>query len=365
MASGKWWTFFEKFGGALLALGAILAAIGTGSRFAAIVVGGAGFLVLVMGLVGQVRSTRQTADREAVPVTFSTSRRTRGPWPGTAGVGPRRPRSRKRPSRRGPEETCPSSSTVRLAGSRGPGGHQPDITLRVAVALPGVLPHIGGREPRRVGVTRLDGEARERVIEQALNLSPLTTWLIAQREVWHWDEGELLWGAYGSGYPEYTEYRFLPLWSSLAGDRVPFQARAAVETGWHTTGQDGVGSDPAIQIACDLTLNILELDSERRRAPIPNTTTPSPVPAALKPTEVVELPRQPVADHRRCRNLGPALLPRGDYGHGQVAAWIQVSQRSARTRGRSQFAQTAAGEQRRTRRIDCRVVAHDYREGWR
>ena len=170
----------------------------------------------------------------------------------------------------------------------------------------------------------MDGEARERVIEQALNLSPLTTWLIAQREVWHWDEGELLWGAYGSGYPEYTEYRFLPLWSSLAGDRVPFQARAAVATGWHTTGQDGVGSDPAIQIACDLTLNILELDSERRRAPIPNTTTPSPVPAALKPTEVVEflVNLWPITDV--AATLAPSLLPRGDYGHGQVAAWIQV-----------------------------------------
>jgi hypothetical protein len=133
-----------------------------------------------------------------------------------------------------------------------------------------------------------------------------------------------LWGAYGSGYPEFTEYRFLPYWPGLASDRVPFQARAAIATGWSATVQDAVGSDPAIQIACDLSLNLLELDSERRRGPVRHTTTPPPVPAALRPTEVVEflLNLWPITDV--AATLAPHLLPRGEYGHGQVAAWIQV-----------------------------------------
>jgi hypothetical protein len=90
------------------------------------------------------------------------------------------------------------------------------------------------------------------------------------------------------------------------------------------TSHDGVGSDPAIQIACDLALNLLELDSERRQGPIRHMTTPAPIPAALSLTEVAEflLHLWPITDV--AAGLAPELLPPGNYGHGQVAAWIQV-----------------------------------------
>lgn len=199
------------------------------------------------------------------------------------------------------------------------GPSQPDVTFRIAVALPGVVPQMGTAADR---VTRLRGEARERLIEEALNQSPVTTYLNAQREVWHWQDGETSWGAYGNGYPEFTEYRFVPIWPDLADDRIPFLARAGVLTGWRGRSPDGVGSDPALQIAVDLTLNLLDLDSDRRREPTRHTT--SPVPAALSITEVADLLLNlwPITDV--ASDLVSELLPPGNYEQGQVGIWLQV-----------------------------------------
>jgi hypothetical protein len=316
VADAKWWTFWEKTGVGLLGLGAILAAVSAETRVAAIVVGGVGFLILIVGLTGQLRAGKMGGEVVPSPTRLR-------------GVGESDPPAA--------EATTPATEadTKFLAGPRGKlpiyfygptswfpwsGAVQTDVTLRVAVALPGVLEMRGAS----VGVTRLHGEPREHLIEGALNLSSLTTWLRAQREVWHWGEEETSWEAYGSGYPEFTEYRFAPSWPRLVGAYVPFSARVGVLTGWQVTSHDGVGSDPAIQIACDLALNLLELDSERRQGPIRHMTTPAPIPAALSLTEVAEflLHLWPITDV--AAGLAPELLPPGNYGHGQVAAWIQV-----------------------------------------
>ena len=171
VADAKWWTFWEKTGVGLLGLGAILAAVSAETRVAAIVVGGVGFLILIVGLTGQLRAGKMGGEVVPSPTRLR-------------GVGESDPPAA--------EATTPATEadTKFLAGPRGKlpiyfygptswfpwsGAVQTDVTLRVAVALPGVLEMRGAS----VGVTRLHGEPREHLIEGALNLSSLTTWLRA------------------------------------------------------------------------------------------------------------------------------------------------------------------------------------------
>jgi hypothetical protein len=196
---------------------------------------------------------------------------------------------------------------------------QPDVILRVAIAVPNILPVPHSPD----GISQLRGESREEAVVSALATSPFTSWLHDQRGVWHW-QGVPAWKPYGSGYPDSSEYRFLPTWPPSASRRPPIQARLGVATGMLRLSPTETDGTPAIQVACDLMFSLLELDHDRMVGDVRHATTPMPIPGALSLEEIAEalFNLWPVAGLAAA--LGEQLLPRGDYASGQIGAWIQL-----------------------------------------
>lgn len=196
---------------------------------------------------------------------------------------------------------------------------QPDIILRVAIALPNVIAAPYGQD----GISRLRGEEREQVVTEALEDSPFTTWLQSQRDAWHWQD-DPVWKPYGTFYADFSEYRFQPTWPASASRRPPLQARLSVATGLLKSSSPETTGPPALQLACDLMFSLLELDEQRMIGDIRHATTPVPIPGALSMEEILEALLQlwTVADI--AETLSEQLLPTGDYAQGQIAAWIQL-----------------------------------------
>lgn len=193
------------------------------------------------------------------------------------------------------------------------------MILRVATALPSVLPVPHSPD----GISRLRGESRERTITSALVASPLTAWLLSQHDVWHW-QGDPTWKPYGSGYPDFSEYRFLPTWPPSMSRRPPIEARLSVATGMLKLSPAEADGTPALQVACDLMFSLLELNDDRMMSDIRHATTPMPIPGALSLEEVTEalLNLWPVA--QLAMTLAGQLLPAGEYASGQIGTWIQL-----------------------------------------
>jgi Fic family protein len=162
-------------------------------------------------------------------------------------------------------------------------GEEPELTLRVAVALPNVLP-IGGSGSTQL-VTQLRGQRREELLSSVLEASSVTSWLRSLGPIWHWDEREKpVWTPAGSGSPEFTELWFAPFGFE---DRRPwFMARCAFVTGVVDDGD--VSSVPTIEAAIDLMFNIQELGPDRQPDNISHAADTSPIPAAFSLGELAE-----------------------------------------------------------------------------
>ena len=78
-----------------------------------------------------------------------------------------------------------------------PPGDDAEITLRLAVAMPNVLP-LGGSGSTQL-VTQL-GDSSEELLVELLDASPVTEWLRSLRPIWHWDR-DVEWTPAGSGSP--------------------------------------------------------------------------------------------------------------------------------------------------------------------
>lgn len=130
-----------------------------------------------------------------------------------------------------------------------PPGEEPDLTLRVAIALPGVLP-IGGSGSTQI-VTKLRGQRREELLVDLLNASPLTPWLRSFSAKWHWADHPD-WLPLGSGSPEFTEIWFAPF--GIDNRRPPLMARCGFATG--AVDDDLATSAPSLQSAIDLLFNL-------------------------------------------------------------------------------------------------------------
>jgi pyrimidine deaminase RibD-like protein len=198
------------------------------------------------------------------------------------------------------------------------GGDQPaEITLRTAIAVPSFPTARHGVEV----ATKIRGQDREEFLLRTMGSCAFTEWLSNLKSSWHWD-GDARWEVHGSGQPDLTQLAFRPTWSRPSV-RLPFIARLGVLTGWMVAA-DGE-SVPAIQVALDLMINLLEVDSERRPSAIRHQTTPPPAPGALSLEEIASYLAELMDVVDLARDLGRELVPDAPLDRGYLGAWIDVS----------------------------------------
>lgn len=148
-----------------------------------------------------------------------------------------------------------------------------DLHLRVVAGWPQLI------EPQPAQVGSAGVEGREVAVRRAVDASDFTRWLVAQRDVWHW-EGDPGWELVGSAPSDAVQLEFKPSWAP--GKRPSLRVRFA-----SGAGQTAYG--PYARVEVDVTLNLLELDEARHHASVRSATTPPPAPGALRPGELVEI----------------------------------------------------------------------------
>jgi hypothetical protein len=161
-------------------------------------------------------------------------------------------------------------------------GEDPEISVRLAVALPNVMP-MGGSGSTQL-ITTLRGQRREEFLAGILDASAVTAWLRSLRPIWHWPEDVDWTPVGGSGSPEFTELWFAPF--GLDARRPPLMARSAFATG--VSDDVNVTAAPSIQSAIDVMLNVQELEADRRAGSIRHATDTPPAPAALTLGELAQ-----------------------------------------------------------------------------
>ena len=173
------------------------------------------------------------------------------------GQAPSIPSPRARPATGGEQTVAALPWTDALFARLGPGAwllppsDPPEVTFRVAVALPSPLFGFGGNAVERV--TLLRGQKRERRLVELLEHSPITEQLRQLEHIWGGTHGTR-WEAAGSDSAEFSELWFAPF--GLEERRPPFVARCGVATGW--VG-DGEGTRmAAIQAALDIMINVTD-----------------------------------------------------------------------------------------------------------
>ncbi len=197
-----------------------------------------------------------------------------------------------------------------------PGPERPDVSLRIAVALPALT-----TTSMNAGIaTLLRGDERERWLIETLEASPITTWIRGLHSSWHWDD-DAQWQIFGSGQPDLTQLVYLPSWTQIT--KRPFGACCGVLTGWRP--QPDGGLVPAIRLAFDLMLNLIELDDHRRQGTIRHATTPPPAPAALSLDEVADYFLELLGAPDLAVDVASHLLAGGDFTKGYIGAWMELS----------------------------------------
>lgn len=197
-----------------------------------------------------------------------------------------------------------------------------EVVLRCAIALPEPV-QLGAAAHENDQVTRLRAEAREDLIVKVLNAAELTTRVRALRSAWHWS-GEGGWQALGgSGNPELTRLAFQFNWPEHR-IRQPVALTSAVLTGLTNNVDQAAGARHGLVLAIDLSLNVLELDGDRRPSPVAHRTTPAPAPAALTLAELGDL----MCTLLTVPDVGLSLV--NDLLHqtptdGHVAIWLALN----------------------------------------
>lgn len=199
-----------------------------------------------------------------------------------------------------------------------PSGDESEITLRLAVAMPNVLPLGGIGTPQLV--TRLRGQRREEFLIELLDASPITSWLRALRTTWHWpDDPE--WTPAGSGSPEFTELWFAPF--GLDNRRPAFTARCGFATG--VVDDDNVTVVPSIQTAVDVMFNVLEMGADRQPDGLRHATDEPPAPGALSLVEVADALSHLFGFVAVTASAAEGLVPPPRPETARVGAWVSVS----------------------------------------
>jgi len=151
---------------------------------------------------------------------------------------------------------------------------QGDVLLRVAVAIP---------VPVTVALPARPVDQREKDLLKILTGASITRWLRGQRDIWHWT-GEAIWAPTAGDGSTLFEFLYAP---QFPGTSVPLSARCCVQVGI-ANNMDDRGEVPAVQIAIDLIMNVLELDADRHPSSMRHETAPPPAPGALKSAEIAE-----------------------------------------------------------------------------
>jgi Fic family protein len=193
---------------------------------------------------------------------------------------------------------------------------QAEITLRLAVAMPNVLP-IGGAGSTQL-VTQLRGQRREEFLIKLLDNSPITAWLRSLRPTWHWIE-DVDWTPAGSGSLEFTELWFPPF--GLDAPRPPFMARCGFATG--VVEDDNATTVPSIEAAIDVMLNIRELGADRKPDGAGHATD-QPAPGALSLAELADGLCHLFEFIAVTASAAEILLPPPKPETARIGAWFSV-----------------------------------------
>jgi hypothetical protein len=199
-----------------------------------------------------------------------------------------------------------------------PLGEAPDLTARLAVALPSVLP-MGGTGSTQL-VTRLRGQRREELLVRLLNASPVTTWLRSLRSTWHWTE-DVDWITVGSGSPEFTELWFAPF--GLEKHRPAFAARCGFATG--VSDDLNVTGAPTVQAAIDVMCNSAESQGDHQAVVAGTESGSSPVAAAFSLSEVADILRSLFGFVEVAHKAAIELLPPPQPLTARLGEWITTS----------------------------------------
>jgi hypothetical protein len=199
-----------------------------------------------------------------------------------------------------------------------PPGEDADITFRLAVAAPNVLP-LGGSASTQL-VTQLRGQRREDLLVELLHASPITEWLRSLRSIWHWsDDAE--WTPVGTGSPEFTELWFSPF--GIDNRRPAFMARCGFATG--VVDAEQATAVPSIDAAFDLMLNVRELGADRGPTQIRSGADELLAPAALSLVEVANTLGHLFGFVAVAMSAAGSLLPPPRADSARVGTWVSVS----------------------------------------
>jgi hypothetical protein len=197
-------------------------------------------------------------------------------------------------------------------------GDEAEVTFRLSVAMPNVLP-LGGSGSTQL-ITQLRGQRREDFLAELLDVSSVTRWLRSLQSIWHWDD-DVEWIPAGSGPPEFTELWFAPF--GIENRRPALMARCAFATGIVEGGN--ATAAPSIEAAVDVMLNIRELGADRRPDGIRHATDESPAPAALSLVEVADALSHLFGFISVTVAAAEGLLPLPRPESLRVATWVSVS----------------------------------------
>jgi Fic family protein len=198
-----------------------------------------------------------------------------------------------------------------------PPGDDAEITLRLAVAMPNVLP-LGGSGSTQL-VTQLRGQRREELLVELLDASPVTEWLRSLRPIWHWDR-DVEWTPAGSGSPEFTELWFAPF--GLENRHPILMARCGFATGIVDGGN--ATAVPSIESGFDVMINLRGLAADRRPDGARAATDETLAPAALSVPEVADALGHLFGFITVTARAAETLLPPPHPENARAAVWVSV-----------------------------------------
>lgn len=196
-------------------------------------------------------------------------------------------------------------------------GEEAEITLRLTVAMPSVLP-LGGSGSTQL-VTRLRGQRREELLIELLEASPITRWLESLRSTWHWRD-DIQWTPAGSGSPEFTELWFVPF--GIDNRRPIVMARCGFATG--VVDEQNTTAVPSIEAAIDVMFNVLELGADRLPDRIRHGTDELPAPAALSLVEIADALNRLFDFIAVTTTAAENLLPLPRPKIARIGAWASI-----------------------------------------
>jgi Fic family protein len=195
---------------------------------------------------------------------------------------------------------------------------EPEITIRLAAALPNVLP-LGGSGSTQI-VTQLRGQRREEFLAELLDTWPMTAWLRSFHSSPNPMEN-VGWIPVGSNPPEFTELWLAPF--GLESRRPPLVARCGFATG--VIDDENVTGAPAIQAAVDLMLNLHEIEVGNQQREVRGDSDVSHATEYLSLEEIAEILRHLFDFVGVVERAASRLLPDPKPQTARVGTWISIS----------------------------------------